>query len=51
MQYLKRVYQLRKDPHIESKLIDYGKANFQYEEIAPLVLKDLKGSTLKRMWH
>jgi hypothetical protein len=42
MKYLKRAYALSGDADIEDKLIDYGTASFQYEEIEPLVLSRLK---------
>jgi len=42
MQYLKKAYALSANPDIEDKLIDYGTASFQYEEIEPLVVSRLK---------
>ncbi len=37
MRYLKRVYELSEDPQVEKKLVDYGLAVYQYEQIEPLV--------------
>ena len=42
MKYLKRAYDVSGSVDIEDKLIDYGTASFQYEQIEPLVLNRLK---------
>lgn len=42
MKYLKKMYQLKYDPKLEQKLIEYGKATFQYESIEPYVLNKVR---------
>lgn len=38
MKHLRKMYEIRYDPVLEDKLINYGMAYFQYEAIEPLVL-------------
>ncbi|MGC9350749.1 MAG: tetratricopeptide repeat protein [Sulfurovum sp.] len=42
MTHLEKMYRIRYDPQIEKKLIDYGKATFQYEIIEPIVLNRVR---------
>ena len=48
MYYLQRAYKARKNPEFETKLIDYGVANFQYEDVEPLVLERFKRKPTKK---
>ncbi|MDH4944741.1 tetratricopeptide repeat protein [Sulfurimonas sp. C5] len=42
MKHLQKMYKLKYNPIIEQKLIDYGKATYQYENIEPYVLRRVK---------
>ncbi len=47
IKHLKKMYYLRYDPKIEEKLINYGKAYFQYESIEPYVFNRVQRNPSK----